>query len=74
MGEGVNKVQNTTPTQIAEIVHSDPKTVRKFLRSTIPKDEQPGRGNRWALPGGKREMNRLQKQFEAWAEQHTRHA
>jgi hypothetical protein len=64
-------MQNLTPTQLAETVHSDPKTVRKFLRSMTPKDQQPGRGNRWALPGGKREMTRLQKQFDAWAAKHT---
>jgi hypothetical protein len=63
----------TTPAELAETFHTEPKLVRKFLRSTTPRDQQPGRGHRWVLPAGKREMNRLQKQFDTWREAHTRH-
>ena len=55
-----------TPAQFAETVKSDGRTVRKFLRSITPKDEQPGKGSRWELPGTKREMGKLQKQFADW--------
>lgn len=56
-----------TPAQFAETVDSDGRTVRKFLRSITPKDEQPGKGSRWALPAGKRELTKLSKQFSEWS-------
>ena len=55
-----------TPTEFAATVASDGRTVRKFLRSITPKDEQPGKGSRWSLPGTKREVAKLQKQFHDW--------
>ena len=55
-----------TPTEFAEVVGSTGREVRKFLRSITPRDEQPGKGSRWALPGTKREVNKLQKQFNEW--------
>ena len=55
-----------TPTQFAGTVNSDPKTVRKFLRSITPRDDQPGKGSRWELPTSKREVAKLQKQFREW--------
>lgn len=61
-----------TPTEFAEQVGSDPKTVRKFLRSMTPRDAQPGRGHRWELPAGKRNTTRLTKQFKEWSAEHTR--
>ncbi len=57
-----------TPAAFAELVSSDGRTVRKFLRSITPKDEQPGKGSRWALPGTKRDITKLQKQFNTWTE------
>ena len=61
-----------TPAELAEVVHTDDKRVRKFLRDVTPRENQPGRGKRWALPGGKRNLQRLQKQYDAWAAAHTR--
>jgi hypothetical protein len=58
----------------AEKVHADGKTVRKFLRATTPKDEQPGRGHRWELPNRKRDLQKLTIRYEKWAELHTRHS
>lgn len=58
--------ESMTPTQFAETVNSDGKTVRKFLRSITPREDQPGKGSRWELPGTKREVTRLQKQFRDW--------
>lgn len=55
-----------TPAEFAEQVDSDGRTVRKFLRSITPKDEQPGKGSRWQLPGTKREVTKLTKQFHEW--------
>lgn len=56
-----------TPAEFAEVVGSDGRTVRKFLRSELP-DKAPGKGSRWALPGTKREVTALQKKFTAWQE------
>lgn len=55
-----------TPAEFAVEVESDGRTVRKFLRSITPKEEQPGKGSRWALPGTKRDVARLKKQFAEW--------
>lgn len=67
-------MNTVTPSELAQQLESDPKTVRKFLRSITEKELQPGRGHRWELPAGKRDINRLKKQFEVWREAHTRHA
>jgi hypothetical protein len=55
-----------TPAELAETVNSDGKTVRKFLRSITPKEDQPGKGSRWAIDGSKRSLTKLQKQFATW--------
>lgn len=59
-------MDSMTPTAFAETVDSTGREVRKFLRSITPKDEQPGKGSRWSLPTGKREITKLQKQFASW--------
>jgi hypothetical protein len=56
-----------TPAEFATEVNSDGRTVRKFLRSITPKDEQPGKGSRWSLPGTKAEVTKLRKQFNTWS-------
>lgn len=60
--------ETMTPTTFASRVDSDGRTVRKFLRSITPKDEQPGKGSRWVMPTTKRELTKLEKQFAAWTE------
>lgn len=65
-------MHTTTPSELAEQLHTNPKLVRKFLRSTTPKDRQPGRGKRWAVPAGKRDITKLQRQFDRWKAEHTR--
>jgi hypothetical protein len=55
-----------TPAEFAVEVDSDGRTVRKFLRSITPRDEQPGKGSRWSLPATKRDITRLKKQFAEW--------
>lgn len=55
-----------TPAEIASEFKSDGKTVRKFLRSITPKDEQPGKGSRWAVPANATQLKKLQKQFNEW--------
>jgi hypothetical protein len=55
-----------TPTEFATTVNSDGRTVRKFLRSITPKENQPGKGSRWAIEGNKRDITKLTKQFNEW--------
>lgn len=55
-----------TPTEFAQTVESDGRTVRKFLRSITPRDEQPGKGSRWELKGDARSVGSLTKQFRKW--------
>lgn len=56
-----------TPAEFAEKVDSDGRTVRKFLRSITPKENQPGKGSRWSLPATKRDITSLTKQFREWS-------
>lgn len=58
--------KSLTPAEFAEMVDSDGRTVRKFLRSITPKEDQPGKGSRWSLPGTKREVTSLSKRFADW--------
>lgn len=61
-----------TPKELAERFGTDQKLIRKFLREVTPEGARPGRGSRWAIPGNKREMTRLTKQFEEWSVKHKR--
>lgn len=53
-----------TPAALAEKFNTDPKTVRSFLRSITPRDEQPGKGSRWAIEATK--VRTLRAQFTKW--------
>lgn len=55
-----------TPAEIAVEFDSTGREVRKFLRKITPKDEQPGKGSRWAVPANARELAKLRKQFDEW--------
>lgn len=60
-----------TTAEFAAELGTDTRTVRKFLRSITPKDEQPGKGSRWVLEGNKKEMTRSKKQFAEWTAAQT---
>lgn len=55
-----------TPKELAVELNTDGRTVRKFLRSITPKEDQPGKGSRWAIE--KRQVKSLSKKFSAWDE------
>lgn len=57
-----------TTAEFAEAMETDTRTVRKFLRSITPKDEQPGKGSRWVLEGNKRSLTAMKKRFDEWDE------
>lgn len=43
------------------------RELRKFLRATIARDEQPGKGGRYALDLTKPQLRKMGKDFAAWA-------
>lgn len=55
-----------TTAEFAAELDTDTRTVRKFLRSITPKEDQPGKGARWVLEGNKRSINQMRKQFAEW--------
>ena len=50
-----------TPAELAAELGTDARTTRKFLRSITPKDEQPGKGARWAIE--KKQLRSLRTKF-----------
>ena len=34
---------------VAEMIESNPRAIRRVLRSITPRDAQPGRGGRWTI-------------------------
>ena len=56
--------QVLSPAELAVELESDARTVRKFLRSITPKENQPGKGSRWSIE--KRQLRTLRKQFTEW--------
>jgi hypothetical protein len=57
-----------TVTDLAEKLATDPRTARKFLRSVTAKEDQPGKGSRWAIEAKQvRSLASKFKKFEAEA-------
>ena len=57
---------------LSTALEANPRTVRKFLRSVTPVEDQPGKGGRWQIE--KKDLRSLKKQFETYIEEHTRQA
>ena len=57
---------------LSTALEANPRTVRKFLRSVTPVENQPGKGGRWQIE--KKNLRSLKKQFETYIEEHTRQA
>jgi hypothetical protein len=53
-----------TVQELALALDTDPRTTRKFLRSIIAKDAQPGKGGRWAIE--KRDVRPMKSKFAKW--------
>lgn len=60
------KTADLSTKQLADALSTDPKTLRKWLRDSTPRDEQPGKGGRWVLPGSKAAISAARKSFAAW--------
>jgi hypothetical protein len=59
-----------TVKEIAQDFETDPRTLRKFLRDTLPLDEQPGKGSRYAIEA--KQVRSLKTKFIAWTEARTK--
>ena len=57
---------------LSTALEANPRTVRKFLRSVTPVEDQPGKGGRWQIE--KKNLRSLKKQFETFLVEHTRQA
>ena len=44
---------------------TDARTFRKFMRSILKKEDQPGQGNRYAIE--EKDLKKLRKQFDDWS-------
>lgn len=55
-----------TAKELATELNTDPRTVRKFLRSLSKENETatPGKGSRWAIE--KKEVRSLRTKFNKW--------
>jgi hypothetical protein len=52
-----------TPKELAQKLDTDQRTIRKFLRDTVPADDQPGQGGRWELVD---DVDEYREAFESW--------
>ena len=57
---------------LSTALEANPRTVRKFLRSVTPVEDQPGKGGRWQIE--KKNLRSLKKQFATFLVEHTRQA
>jgi hypothetical protein len=71
---GINKENEMatilTPTELAELLETSPRTARKFLRAITPLEEQPGKGGRWQIKKG--DVRSFKKKFAEYSEVHIR--
>jgi len=61
-----------TPKELAVRFNTDPRTLRKFLRSEDGKGMRVGKGQRWAIEA--REAKSLKRRFDAWDARRTQNA
>ena len=53
-----------TPADLAEKFDTDARTVRKYLSSMTPKQNQPGKGSRWGSE--EKKLSALRSQYVKW--------
>lgn len=58
-----------TPQELAIELSTDARTTRKFLRAITPRDAQPGKGSRWAVPANAAALKVLNRRFAEWGAQ-----
>ena len=57
---------NITTAVAAEKLETDPRTLRKFLRSDQGMNSKVGKGKRWALEGDAKSIKELKGKFDQW--------
>lgn len=62
----IRTMQTYSPSELAKELNSDGKTVRRFLRSVLPDEAHPGKGNRWALQLDANGLDKVRARFAAW--------
>jgi hypothetical protein len=69
--KGIRNMATITPKEFAAKVESDPRTVRKFLRTCARAAgvETPGKGSRWAIEA--KDVRKLSTAFKRWNETNT---
>lgn len=60
------KTAELSTKDFATAIGTDPKTLRKYLRDSTPRDQHPGKGGRWVLPGTKSEIAKHRRAFAKW--------
>lgn len=50
--------------EVAREFGVDARTFRKFMREILPREEQPGQGNRYNIE--QKELKKLRKKFDEW--------
>lgn len=60
--EATEAAATMTPKELAAVLNTDPKTIRKFLRSLS--SERPGKGGRWAI--NRSDLDAITARFADW--------
>ena len=50
--------------EVAREFGTDARTFRKFMRAVLPKEDQPGQGNRYQIE--QKQLKKLRKMFDEW--------
>jgi len=58
-----NTAKTMTIVDLTEVLDTDARTARKFLRSITPAEEQPGKGSRWVISATAANLKSLTKKF-----------
>lgn len=61
-----------TPNDLAERFNTDSKTIRRFLRSLVERDERPGKGHRWTIDATDATLEILRNRFDTWSNRSAR--
>jgi hypothetical protein len=59
-----NMAEALSAKEVARELNTDARTFRKFMRATLPKDKQPGQGNRYSIDP--EDLDDLKKKFVKW--------
>lgn len=62
--KGIKQMATITPKELAAELDTDPRTLRKFLRSPQGFDAKVGKGHRWSIES--RQVRSLKVRFAKW--------